>query len=460
MPEQHSHSPSRTQFDAGLADDDFKDIPDLEPAVNNVVQQSEHNHGHSHGHSHHCRHDHGEDGDSFTQTTKWIEATTALIVYSYVYGMMLDNCVGSEDKTGTFSPILSIGISWPSLTFGILLAAWAAWGSAESHQNLNAKNEDGPDHHECEDGHSHAHNELAPVIRRSGLSARQMGALIGDFIAHTGEVVAPITLVIDNVTQKYNLSAWQTRSWQGLTIGFSMIGSWANVRACKNSMLEVQHTEAESNIADAWTWIGLVAEAISLGLGNADWIATTITDCADLTKDVFEVSWAGFGVGVGVSALTVVASGYLHTLTNINYQSTSQPSKEDVRKTPLTTIHLAMQPLDYLTHIGAYTPRIDFFVERLSKGLTTNGIPLIGRIGVHAASLAVGSVAAFADWRACKNNAKKYNLISSRNRNLLFQPAENELTSLSAHHQNLSENLLTTAEQKENGELSRAPSPV
>lgn len=456
--------------------DDIDEMPPLESELETGGDTHHHhtsdcNHSHS-GHSHHCKHHH-EDGDGFTQMTKWIEASTALFVYSYVWGMATDNFIGAENKKGVFEPIDYVGISVPSLILGILLATWAAWGSAKSHQNLNAMNEDGLDEHlaiedlseETRASEVDNSSDMMTVIdvntsnaiqpHKLTLSKTQKAALIGDLIAHTAEVVATITLVIDNVTKKYNLSSTEIRVWQGATVAFSLAGSLANVRACKNSMLEEQDTAAQHNNADLLTWMGLIAEGVSLGLGNADWLAETITDCANLTKDVFEVSWIGFGVGIGVSLLTVAASGYAHTLTNINYQTNLQPTKKQVQSTPLTTVQKAIQPLDYLTHIGAYTPRVDFVVERVLNAAKHNEVPLHVRRLVHAASFLIGFAGAYADWRACKNNVKKYNF---NNRNTLFQPAEQELMTTRSSQQNLRESFLTPEQRKE--DQGRIMSPV
>lgn len=415
---------------------DIDEMPDLENE-----SQTHQDYDDCHREESDCRghHKHHQTGDGFTQTTKWIEATTALFFYSYIYGLAADNCVGSENETGFFSPIDYVGISVPALIFGILLATLAAWGSAKSHQNLNAKNEDIPDQHED----TYVLPSSAQDIVQRKLSKKQIAALVGNMIAHTSEVVAPIILVIDNVAQKYDLSSGSIRLWQTGTIAFSMVGSWANVRTCKNSMLE-QHAAAEKSKADIWIWVSLLAECIRLGLANADWIAKTITDCANSTKDVFEVSWIGFGVGIGVSALTVAASGYLHTLTNINYQTTLQPSKKRVQDTPLTIQQIAMQPFDYLAHIGVYSPRIDFLVEHVAKGFTSNQIPHVAKVSTHIASLAIGSLSAYADWRACKNNTKKFNY---NNKSVLFQSPQQELT---INRPSLTETLLPQTKQVTN----------
>ena len=414
-----------------------------------------HSHGHGHSHAHGHAHAHGappsgandealkdeedEKGDGYTQYSKWVEKIFSFLVYSYVYAKAFDNI--TEDQQNE----THLGISAPSLVFGVLLAAFAAWGSAHSHSAFNNKNqgtETNPNLPETSDTCSEAEEKTeetnqdiesqtitaspaAPTgymarfdayFGLTGLTKRERRKIAGDYVGHIGELLAPITFVVTLGLGNNTPNAITTASWQVSGLIFSAVCSVAPARTCKNSMLEEKGKTVNTG-PDFFTWAGVAGESLCLSLGLAYWIGSTIDSIGNLSPSIFELSTPGFICGAILAAPSAISSLYLHTLTNLNYQTNKQVSATSIANTGLTPFQKAASFFDYGTHIGENTPRISFLGSILASYIPNENTRYGVTIAVQVVAFAIGTPAAHANWRPCPYNARKFNY-----RNGLFAP--------------------------------------
>lgn len=174
-----------------------------------------------------CKHGHNHDhqtADKWTTIAAIGSGVTDFISTAYWLGTFLDISTGLEEN--------AFGLSFYAMGFGVLMASMTALGSTYSHSVLNTNHQN---NHKDESDHLNRHS-MPP------LTFWQKAALVGDFISHTGEVAGPITFVGDLVT-KNTLPRWGKAIIQvGATL-FGGISSVAEVRTCKNAMIERnQHT--------------------------------------------------------------------------------------------------------------------------------------------------------------------------------------------------------------------------
>lgn len=228
-----------------------------------------------------CRHAHHNSGSStadiWTKLAAVGEGTTSYISDSFWLGSWVDLLIGADDA--------GFGLSWYGLSAGMILAAITAAGSVYSHTALNMahQNNGAEEEHDehCEHDHKHLHEKSVlingdedehkhysatdteieidqepielehehthdnTVKPNTGLTALQKAALLGDYISHTGDIAGPIVFVSDIVGGK-KMPVWGGILVQCSATLFGGITSIANVRTCRNSMLELNRRQAPS----------------------------------------------------------------------------------------------------------------------------------------------------------------------------------------------------------------------
>lgn len=192
-----------------------------------------HHHCHAHGHKH---------ADKWTNTATFGEATASFISDSYWLATLFD-------IASNFEPDI-VGLSFYGVGFGATLALLSAAGAAYSHRTLNTLHQP-----ERSDEISTVENSTAEYVsmpdmslqtkspvessehKHSHLTLFQKLALAGDFISHAGDIAGPLTFVI-NLATGNNLSRLGKGLLHCSATLFGGVASIANVRTCKNAMLE------------------------------------------------------------------------------------------------------------------------------------------------------------------------------------------------------------------------------
>jgi len=184
-----------------------------------------------------CNHHHShKKADTWTNIATLGELVSSFISDAYWLGGLFDLATDCDKDF--------LELSRYAIIFGVIVAVLSASGAAYSHRALNtvhqkSTDDDGDEHiillaqdeeHEEHEEHAadHAHNHLSKV---------QLAALVGDMISHTGDIAGPITFVV-HLAMKSALPRWGEALVQcGATI-FGALSTIANVRTCKDAMLE------------------------------------------------------------------------------------------------------------------------------------------------------------------------------------------------------------------------------
>lgn len=198
-------------------------------------------------HCRHTHHEHSTTADIWTKMAAVGEGTASLISDAYWIGGLIDLAAQLDDD--------GYGLSWYGMGFGTALALVTAVGSAYSHSMLNINHQAqaaSPIHEAHEGDTEQLINTPADFNHHqpAKLSWPQRAALLGDYISHTGDMAGPITFIA-NIAAKDRLPIWGKAIIQcGATL-FGGVSSLANVRTCKNSMLELneKHSATESRRA-------------------------------------------------------------------------------------------------------------------------------------------------------------------------------------------------------------------
>jgi hypothetical protein len=158
------------------------------------------------------------DADKWTKIAAIAEGVTGFISNTYWLATLFDIISGAEESAA--------GISFYAMGFGVIIASLSASGAAYSHYVLNKQ-------------YQHTGNTQFSIngIMVGDLTKLQKLALIGDYLSHIGEITGPLTFVADLVANN-RLPRWGKALVQcGATL-FGAVASVANVRTCKNSMVE------------------------------------------------------------------------------------------------------------------------------------------------------------------------------------------------------------------------------
>lgn len=199
-----------------------------------------------------CRHAHHQKKtDIWTKLAAVGEGTASLISDAYWIGGLID-LAAQLDEDG-------YGLSWYGMGFGTALALITAAGSVYSHTMLNLNHQNEKNHHEEADheteslinshpeDHDH-HQGQAHSHHHSGrLTWLQRGALTADFISHAGDIAGPITFIAE-IVAKERLPWWGKGIIQCSATLFGGVSSIANVRACANSMRELNKKREEARL--------------------------------------------------------------------------------------------------------------------------------------------------------------------------------------------------------------------
>ena len=200
-------------------------------------------HGHNHGHHHE---ENEEKADLLTNLGTIGESVSSFISDSYWLGTLFDLASGFEAE--------ALGLSYYAIAVGATLAILSAGGAAYAHRNLNQHHqkqkkidEEAPaetsgliDHsHE----HHHEHTGEHADSHAGHLTTIQKLALVGDFVSHVGDYAGPIVFVTQLATGQ-KLPRWGKAIAQcGATL-FGAVTSLADVRTCKNAMIDANRNNA------------------------------------------------------------------------------------------------------------------------------------------------------------------------------------------------------------------------
>lgn len=154
--------------------------------------------------------------DKWTKTAAVVEAAIGFISNTYWLATLFDLASGMNEEIA--------GLSYYALGFGMVGAIFSSAGSTYSHYLLN-------------DQHQQPRNHTDINQLKTRLTKIQMAALAGDFISHVGETAAPL-IFVTNLAFKNNLLRESEAAAQGTAILVGVFGSVANVRTCKNSMID------------------------------------------------------------------------------------------------------------------------------------------------------------------------------------------------------------------------------
>ena len=192
--------------------------------------------GHSHG-------GHTPEADKWTNIAAGGEFIASLISDAYWLGNLFDLVAGFSAD--------AIGLSYYGIGSGVAIALLSAGGSAYCHRGVNTvlqeskeQNTDPhaepltPSHGDAQNGYGSLNDHLVPISAPpKKLNWMQKFALVGDFISHTGDTAGPITFVVCLATRDSMplISKVLVQSSSSL---FGAVCAVANVRACKNAMLE------------------------------------------------------------------------------------------------------------------------------------------------------------------------------------------------------------------------------
>jgi hypothetical protein len=230
-----------------------------------------------------CRHAHhgqSRTSDVWTKLAIAGEGVPSYLSDAFWLGGLFDLLVQADDA--------GFGLSWYGLSFGLILSVATAAGSVYSHTALNITHQDdrtehhhshyekGDEHddessdeeehnhdhdHEHKHDHDHVHVDIPlhegselineePHHTDAGLTWLQIAALAGDWVSHTGDIAGPIVMLaeIASLASKQQLPLWGKFLVQGSVTLFGAVSSVANVRTCKNSMLELNQRKSFSPV--------------------------------------------------------------------------------------------------------------------------------------------------------------------------------------------------------------------
>ncbi len=204
-------------------------------------------HGHSHG-------GHTPKADKWTNIAAGGEFVASLISDAYWLGNLFDLAAGFSAD--------AIGLSYYGIASGVTIALLSAGGSAYCHRGVNTvlqeSNEQNtdphaepltPSHKNAQNGYGSLNDHLVTnsdsvSTPPKKLSWMQKLALVGDFISHTGDTAGPITFVVCLATRD-SMSLVNKILVQSSSSLFGAVCAVANVRACKNAMLEKAEGEED-----------------------------------------------------------------------------------------------------------------------------------------------------------------------------------------------------------------------
>lgn len=208
-------------------------------------------HGHSHG-------SHTPEADKWTNIAAGGEFVASLISDAYWLGNLFDLAAGFSAD--------AIGLSYYGIGSGVAIALLSAGGSAYCHRGVNTvlqgseeQNADShaeplaPSHKNGQNGYESLNDHLVTIsdpvsAPPKKLSWMQKLALVGDFISHTGDTAGPITFVVCLATRD-SMSLVNKILVQSSSSLFGAVCAVANVRACKNAMLEKTESEQDCHHA-------------------------------------------------------------------------------------------------------------------------------------------------------------------------------------------------------------------
>ena len=197
-----------------------------------------------------CSHSHAaEKADKWTKIAGAGEAVTSFVSDAYWLASSFQLATGFEEE--------AMGLSYYALGFGFMGAVLSASGATYCHYMLNKAHQHAhPPEKESSSGTAMTtvttHDEdtrLLPRANRdvddfgdddtetSNLTCAQKLALLGDFIAHTGDNAGPLTFVVDLATGG-GLPTWAKLATQSGATLFAGLSAVAGVRTCKNAIQE------------------------------------------------------------------------------------------------------------------------------------------------------------------------------------------------------------------------------
>lgn len=186
-----------------------------------------------HHHDHEQEHD--QPADKWTNTAAAGEAIASFISDGYWFASLFDIVSGLEPDV--------IEVSYWGLGFGVVMGLLTAAGAMYCHRELNT-------HHQPTPAHNHSHDienqaEAPQVINEHThasthyinpkLTWLQVAALICDGASHAGDIVGPMTFVV-NIATKNSLPRWGKGLVQAGATLFGGVCSKANVRSCYDAM--------------------------------------------------------------------------------------------------------------------------------------------------------------------------------------------------------------------------------
>ncbi|MFZ2315343.1 MAG: hypothetical protein WAW86_06780 [Gammaproteobacteria bacterium] len=175
--------------------------------------------------------------DFLTKVSAFGEGCASLISGAVWVGEAIDTAFGFKDS--------GYGLSWYGLGIGLGISLLTAAGSAYSHTILNVNNQS-KDHDEGyayasipQDEESLIGTPIETVKENVSLTLKQKAALVGDFISDTGNKAGPVTSLFKISTKDHHIPFWgKMVVLCGATL-FGGVASIADVRTCKNSMLDI-----------------------------------------------------------------------------------------------------------------------------------------------------------------------------------------------------------------------------
>jgi hypothetical protein len=187
-----------------------------------------------HGHSH----SHGKTtADIWTMLAAAGELIPGVISNTFWIGGAID-LIGQLDEQ-------ALGLSYYGMSFGAAASIIITISATYSHTVLNVNNQN-DEKHDHDDEHDDDDDlEAQPLVNDTvkpdtSLTVGQQAALVGDFIAHTGETSGPIVMGADIVigALKPANTFLPKVIVAGVATLFGAVASVADVRTCYTSMVE------------------------------------------------------------------------------------------------------------------------------------------------------------------------------------------------------------------------------
>lgn len=187
---------------------------------------------------HHHDHDHDKPADKWTNIAAVGEASASLISDGYWFASLFDIASGLK--------VDFIGLSYWGFGVGIAMGLLTAGGAMYCHRALNTYHQQTEEH-----GDDYAREHLTSTAQgindqvqvpthfnmNSKLTWFQVAALICDGASHAGDIVGPMTFVV-NLATANSLPRWEKGLVQVVSTVFGGVCSVASVRSCRDSIIK------------------------------------------------------------------------------------------------------------------------------------------------------------------------------------------------------------------------------